>query len=280
STWQGPKNVTPGQPDSGIAASSLLDANSLPQWMREDNQAAQGGVSAGSGSPGLSAGSLIDMNNLPGWLRTAEQEPRSGYSSPGAPATFGGSGVYGTPGPTRIENMRVPSRPRAEMAPLEQSEMAANVFSSMLGVASASSAYPLATSSQMGDYPAQQSFQAVQQAPGANQQWPTPAVSPFAQPGQQGAAPNAPAQGFAGAYQPAMQRVEYAAGYGVQNTYGMPAGGVNSPVPSSPYAPPQPGYAPGGSGMGQASGEQRSETAGMKVARRGFLETIRGWFHL
>jgi hypothetical protein len=246
-----------GQPGPGIAASSLLDANALPQWMRDNSQGTQAGAGGNSGSPGLSAGSLIDMNNLPAWLRTAEQEPQGGYHPPATPGTFGGSGGYGSPGgqgiPPRVESMRVPSRPRAEMAPLEQSEMAANVFSSMLGVASVSPVYPPAPSSPMGGYPAQQPFQAMPQVPGPNQQWTAPGGSPITQPGQQGIVSGSP---LASPY----------------------PGTAAQPIPTSPYG--QPGLPPTGMGMGQPVGEQKGETIGPKVARRGFLETIRGWFHL
>ncbi|HEX3641582.1 MAG TPA: hypothetical protein VHV10_09850, partial [Ktedonobacteraceae bacterium] len=45
-------------------------------------------------------------------------------------------------GPPRVENVRVPSRPRSEMASSETSEMAASVFASMLGVASSAPNFP------------------------------------------------------------------------------------------------------------------------------------------
>ena len=292
--WQGPANPVQGgidRPDSGIAASSLLDANSLPQWMREDSQhgrqAQQGQSGQGAGSV-LSAGSLIDMDSLPEWLRTAEQGAQGGYAPPASSSAFGGSGVYGVPGgqgtPPRIENMRVPSRPRPEIAPLEQSEMAANVFSSMLGVASVSPSYP---STPMSEYaPAQQSFQAMPPSapvsPQAQAQFPSAGVPPFMQQGGQGLPPRtsssqpyapppgytaipstAPAQGNMpntfGAYPPAGQQAGY------------PYGAANEPVPISP-----------GTFSGQFGGAQTQAdwTAGEKTAKRGFIETIRGWFHL
>jgi len=289
--WQGPANPVQEnavQPGSSIAASSLLDVNSLPPWMRENTQYGQQGQQGPQGQydqsgPGsgslLSAGSLIDMNSLPEWLRTAEQGTQGMYAPPASSSPFGGSGVYGTPGgqgtSPRVESMRVPSRPRPEMAPLEQSEVAANVFSSLLGVASVSPSYPPAPAN---EYPsAQQPFQGMPPSSfQAQGQFPSPAMPSFIQQGQQGSTvgvpssqpsaytsmpPATPGQGnipnaFSGR-QPASQQAGY-------------SGLANGPVPKSPN-----------SFQGLPAGEQ-AQTAGMtgaKTARRGFLETIRGWFH-
>jgi len=69
--------------------------------------------------------------------------------------------------PARPENARVPSRPRSEMGPYEESEVAANVFASMLGVASAAPHLP---GQQRGQVP--ESMQPpVQQQPIPQQQW-------------------------------------------------------------------------------------------------------------
>lgn len=273
--WQG--NLNTDRPTSGIAGSSLLDMNALPQWLREDDRSRQQGqYNQQSGSEGvpsagstLSAGSLIDMNSLPEWLRTAE--PPGGYGPPAASSPFGGSGVYGAPGsqgmPARNENMRVPSRPRAEMAPLEHSEAAANVFSSMLGVASASPSYPTG-----GENPyAQQAFQSMSSMPpqwqGQNPQVPPTGASPFMQQGDQGPPTFPPAQVY-----PGTMPTSPAQGY-MPGPYGgspRPGSTTNGPVPMSPDAfQGQPG---GGSGGQPPAGE--------KTAKRGFLETIRGWFHL
>src|SRR5437660_4996021 len=87
----------------------------------------------------LSAASFIDMNALPDWLRPTEDQRQNATSFPQQP----GPGVANRPRqatfgvPPRPDNMRVPSRPRGEMGPREESEVAANVFASMLGVASA-----------------------------------------------------------------------------------------------------------------------------------------------
>lgn len=152
---------------ANLSASSLLETDSLPQWLREAGQSSQktGQGRAlpptqaspsqanatwqadpnvgpnryipqptnGMGEPprtsgALSAASFIDENSLPNWLRTEQ-------SSQG-PASTGRSGtLHAAPRP---DNVRVPSRPRSEINTSEGSEVAANVFTSMLGPAPAS----------------------------------------------------------------------------------------------------------------------------------------------
>jgi len=88
----------------------------------------------------LAMGSLIDMNTLPDWLRSAaeaqhsQQRQQGQNSNQQRSSNSGMTNNYGTP--PRIENIRVPSRPRGEVGASEGSEVAANVFASMLGVAS------------------------------------------------------------------------------------------------------------------------------------------------
>lgn len=85
----------------------------------------------------ISASSFIDPNVLPEWLRNADDafgERRPGQARPGA---YSGMGAQG-----RIENVRVPSRPRAEVGPSGDNEAAANAFASMLGVASNAPQFP------------------------------------------------------------------------------------------------------------------------------------------
>ncbi|PZW22567.1 hypothetical protein EI42_05352 [Thermosporothrix hazakensis] len=134
----------PVQP--GIAASSLLDENALPSWMQESGQqnstmpAPNSGVfqapSAVPATPGgaqnipseggnLVASSLIDESSLPTWLREGGQEQQGGNNQYR-------SGVFHS----NTASMRVPSRPKSEVAASEGTEVAANVFASMLGVAS------------------------------------------------------------------------------------------------------------------------------------------------
>src|SRR5438067_2826039 len=57
---------------SGLNASSLLDGNSLPTWLREGDQiygSSQSGQDS-TGNSGLTGSSLIDANAVPGWLRS------------------------------------------------------------------------------------------------------------------------------------------------------------------------------------------------------------------
>ncbi|GAC1358750.1 MAG: hypothetical protein NVSMB44_07140 [Ktedonobacteraceae bacterium] len=176
---------TPPQ-QSGFSASSLLDPNTLPQWMRESGQdsrtnvtppqpswptqtppgsgpgwsvgmqsnASWPGIQAPATPPqppmstnpgqggGMSASSLIDANALPEWLRNASDQ-RSQAGQPSQPVMGGGPRQSSYPIPPRAENVRVPSRPRSnEAGSSESSEVAANVFASMLGVASAAPNYP------------------------------------------------------------------------------------------------------------------------------------------
>ena len=151
-------------PAKGFSASSLVDMNSLPSWMRNadmpaSSQPAAQGYAANPTMPsspsqgqamwqnmpaqqqqppsqqgGMSANSFIDMNALPEWLRAASEQ--------GQPAGQGGQigqGLQGGQGyamPPRADNVRVPSRPRGEIGMNEGNEAAANAFASMLGVAS------------------------------------------------------------------------------------------------------------------------------------------------
>jgi len=91
----------------------------------------------------LSMGSLIDVNALPEWLRSAaeaQQGQTQQQGQTGNQQQYTGPNNYGTP--QRIDNVRVPSRPRGEIGTNEGSEVAANVFASMLGVASNAPQYP------------------------------------------------------------------------------------------------------------------------------------------
>ncbi len=156
------------QPATGLPASSLLDTNALPSWLAENRQAqaappAHSQLPPSMGSPNqawpareptasgsaadsspvqdgrLAASSIIDMNALPDWLHSSGgQQSASGTSSQ----------PYSAPhaGPPRVENVRVPSRPRSEISSSETSEMAASVFASMLGVASSAPNFPPPTS--------------------------------------------------------------------------------------------------------------------------------------
>ena len=154
----------PNQSGAGLPASSLLDMNALPSWLAQNGQAqaaspgypqppasmapsnqpwspqqpaVQGSPAGFSSVPDgrIAASSVIDMNALPEWLRS------SGGQQPASEAPLQShSAQYA--GPPRVENVRVPSRPRSEMSSSETSEMAASVFASMLGVASTAPNFP------------------------------------------------------------------------------------------------------------------------------------------
>lgn len=274
-TWQGnpppiapaPGNPAPpawnaeSGPQSGLSASSLLDVNSLPPWLREG----QGGQ---AGNRNMSAGSLIDVNALPSWLRAADGQPQGPQVGRNVPPPYGTS--------PRIESARVPVRPRAEMMPPEQSEAAANVFSSVLGVASVSPYYPASPGAD------QQSFAGAPAGPSGSFYTPQPA-SPMAPPSAfnneqampfgAGAAPQA-AQGsipgsYAGNYSGAYQN----GGPHMQNPYIANQG---QPVPQQPSASVM---HTGAFQSGQNS-PAYPEGANARPVKRSFLDTIREWFHL
>lgn len=244
---QQPMYQQPGA-QSGLAASSLLDMNALPGWLRE-NEPSQASFPSPAGSgqqpfvqPGqaqppntsgpLAAASLIDMNALPDWLRAPEGPANAGnVGNAGANSGVGGPRFNPfAPQAPRGENMRVPSRPRGEMAPHEQSEVAANVFSSMLGVASK----PPSFSSQ----PPGQAF--------------------------------GDAQAFsAGQSQPLMPQPQGNMGY--QGGYGGYPTGNQSVWPQQPV--PGSNMTPVGPDQGKKGPPSPS-----KPAKRGFLDTIRSWF--
>ncbi|WP_126549624.1 hypothetical protein [Dictyobacter kobayashii] len=184
------------------AQSPWGQAPSSPAWPAS-NQAPSGmqapmqtppvnAMSQQEGAP-ISASSFIDQNSLPEWLRSAQGQSANPSQPQGSGPRPGGYGA--TP---RVDNMRVPSRPRGDVNPNESSELAANVFASMLGVASATPNYPAQTPQQAGhagqgspygqnnqpgqafsygqDNPAQPNPYGLQGQPGQN--------SPFNQPGQ------------------------------------------------------------------------------------------------
>ncbi len=70
---------------SGLNASSLLDANSLPTWLREEDQIQTFGSSqsgqASTGNNGLAGSSLIDANAVPGWLRSYDAQQQTTMQS-------------------------------------------------------------------------------------------------------------------------------------------------------------------------------------------------------
>lgn len=242
--YPAPAPIPPGQanPPSGMSASSLLDMNSFPTWMRESEQGhdmppAYPGRTPGDNSGGKLAGaSLIDMNSLPGWLRSS-QEGQGGQQDPVGNQR---SAPFGTT--PRVENMRVPSRPRVEMGPYDSNADAANVFSSMLGVASSTPYFP------SPGFPSgsQQRLQGEEfQQPGQPRMGQMPAGS---MPQMNNSAPG---------MQPGYSMGNQAGGPGQQLAANR--GSLQSLL----------------TGSGQRSNPNSPAT---KPARRGIIDTIRSWF--
>jgi hypothetical protein len=202
----------------------------------------------------LSAASFVDRNTLPEWLR-AEAEQRQPSPPSNIPQPTPRSGPYVVP-PRGGENVRVPNRPRGEMGPPESSEVAANVFASMLGVASNAPPFPSQVQGMPGGQrPPQQGMQPgmppMQYGPQGQMHGAFPPGA--GQPMPQGSPPGAYNPGYAGNFQPnapmgmssAMQRPQ-----GQPNGMGMPSTG--------------PGMA----------GEQRGNA---KPVKRNLFEAIRNW---
>lgn len=147
---QGQDVATPGnrpaQPGT-FSPSSLIDKDVLPSWIGESGRAqqrvppsqSQSAVpdssqrNAFSQGQGIAGSSFIDANSLPDWLRSSAGQPA------GVSPMQQGDKAYN---PSRVENMRVPSRPRNDINADENNEAAANAFASMLGVASTTPQFP------------------------------------------------------------------------------------------------------------------------------------------
>ncbi|HZU02388.1 MAG TPA: hypothetical protein VFA10_22155 [Ktedonobacteraceae bacterium] len=213
----------------------------------------------------LSAASFIERNALPEWLRAeAEQHPASPTSPVSPPPGSSGNmppsaprpGPYVNP-PRGAESVRVPTRPRGEMGLPESSEVAANVFASMLGVASHAPQFPaqgqgMAT----GQRPPQQGMQPGMPPTQYGPQGQIPAAFPPGAPPQQmpqGYPSGAHNQSYPGNFQPNAQM-------GVPPTMMPPQGQPNS-IGMSPMEPGMPG-------------EQRGNP---KPVKRNLFEAIRNW---
>src|SRR5207248_3253431 len=127
---QYPQAPQAGSAPQPIAGHELIDQQALPQWMSGQNAAFPP-----SGQTGFAASSLLDAHALPTWLREENQEqrqqnveaprPAQAWQAPnyqplvgqGQPQNMNNNGV-----PPRPDTMRVPSRPRAEMGYIEESE--------------------------------------------------------------------------------------------------------------------------------------------------------------
>ncbi len=237
--------------ERGMNAGSLIDANALPSWLREGAQQEQRSPNANV-APGIlgmgaapiapmpaslpkamqpvqpmqpmqpsnmnnsiSASSFVDVDALPSWLRPAVEPRGASGGNAGNNGQPNRSGAFGAS--ARGENMRVPSRPRAEMPSIEESALAANVFASMLGVASAT---PNLTG------PGQQPNESMGRGQAQSGQFPPPAFPVY---------PAQPVQSPAPSPQSANT-----GGISNSNWSGFPEGSQSPQMP--PMAPP-PGYA-------------------------------------
>ncbi len=204
----------------------------------------------------ISASSFIEMDSLPGWLRSGDEQrqpeaslgPQVGQQSFANPPR---QAAYGAP------VRPVPSRPRGAMPAQEESEVAANVFASMLGVASAAPSFP------------------GQQIRDASVRPQDPAASPYAQPNVEQPQGN----NVAG-----MPNLGISGVTGTPNYMGVPfqqgntqAAGAASPGNMPPVMPQQAAgmAAQAPQAKDNGSGQAKSQA---KPAKRGFLSTILDWF--
>lgn len=283
---------------SGMNAGSLIDQSALPSWLREAGQQSRPNaapaippvspvspmspsfppspaqpvqpVQAGPAAPvnSISASSFIDVDALPNWLRPADEQPNGSGSSGLQQARPGIPNMPGGPG--RVENVRVPSRPRGDMPSIEESAVAANVFASMLGVASAAPNIP-------GQQPgAQAGFgqQGGMMPPPAPSQQPSQGNGSGSNWNQSGLPEDF--QGIQGIQSSNLPPLVPPPGYTIPTpqSLGVAQGPQSSVVGGrSPQQPQQRQTPTGSSQFGAADGQQKN---GAK--KRGFLETILNWF--
>ena len=231
----------------GMPASTFIDRDSLPPWMREGEQGNAPGMSAPGG---MAAGSLIDKNALPQWMRNAED------GQPG----MAGSQPVSSPGYTRGDGLRVPGRPRAEMGAQGQSEAAANVFSSMLGVAASAPVIP-------GQMPASNLGIAQGQPVPPPQVSPPPVLPGWQSPAQSAANQDPRSQAWRTSGQ-------------VPSMGASPIPNIYTPGGQAGMQPPYPGFAPidraalaPGIGNNSSGNAQATDTK-----KKGFFDAIREFF--
>jgi hypothetical protein len=122
-----PAQQAPLAPNPAPWSASPLQAQQSPVWQPTSQPPVGMNNNAPGASNHLSASSFIDPNAVPEWLRSGEGQSAVSQQQQG-PAAHNV--------PPRVDNVRVPSRPRGEINPNQGNEAAANVFASMLGVAS------------------------------------------------------------------------------------------------------------------------------------------------
>ena len=307
--WLAGKNTLPtANGGTGFAASSLVDKDELPPWMREGSQETslyqpqQGAMQVPaqqspsrqmnehmqgprqqvepsapqmSMNSSLAASSFIDVNALPDWLKAP---PGGRFGATSSQEQQGANEQQRPVGiPPRQEYVRVPSRPRNEPGSSEDSTIAANAFASMLGVASAAPFFPAQqakdASMGQGQMLAAQSLPPMQAQQGQN--------IPAAQLGSAGISNPAATWGT-----PAMQSAAYMTGQSGQPQFGV---GFATTQPPTGYAmntnlsgmqPPQPSPSSVSGIQMEAAAPMNSGQAKTpaKPAKRGFLSTILDWF--
>jgi hypothetical protein len=247
-------------PPSMPQGSPVWQPPQVPFTPEMNTMPAQGG--------GMSAASFIDPNALPQWLRSgAEQSHQAGSAIPFQPPMANQRSGYNIP--PRVENVRVPSRPRGEINPNEGNEAAANVFASMLGVASTSPNFP-------GSPPVQgygmQGGPGVQGMPASPMQNPSPLGN---MPGQGAGFNNS--QGMQGppqSYPGEFNGGRYPTGNLGQGNY--PTGNSFSGGPQ--YQAGSSGVPSTPNGMGNLGMETDGQRASTKPAKKGWFDMIRDWF--
>jgi hypothetical protein len=245
------QGVPGGAGSMGIPASNLLDMNAMPTWMREGAPPAGAQNLPPNSGQGMVAGSLVDLNAMPAWMRNGDTLNPQSQQQQQQPAQ----------GQQRFDGPLVPSRPRTEAVPQTgQSEAAASMFASMLGVSASSPNFP----AQEVPYNQGQSAQSV--LPG----WQSPQSPP-------------PVQGNQGPKPIRMPDVP------VSGNVSAPYQAVRGQNPSGTLS--SSGYmgAPGGSGYAGAPGQndpRRSgtgsigtgQTQGEEAKKKGFFDSIRDFF--
>lgn len=275
-SWMAPQNGTPGTASptnvrvtgpeqqgqsGGLSGSSLLDVSALPPWLREGERGPSGSVGSPptqsstwqppmqtppTGTQSVPGSSFLDMNALPEWLRSVAE--------PGGAANNNSQGPGAYASPPRVENIRVPSRPRHEMSPSESSEVAANVFASMLGVAPATPQFP--------GTPANPAYMPQGMPPIGAMAGATPEPVPGTPPRPAGMPPqgyNPVSMGYGGGY-PGGNQGGYPIAGGPQYPAGMQGMPPGAPASPPPYMPSTPAVA----------GEQR-----VNKPKRGLVEALR-----
>jgi hypothetical protein len=234
---------------------------------------------------GLTGSSLIDSNSLPDWLRSSPGQAGSvppmpqQANMPNPPNMPNIPMSYNTGTPPHVDNVRVPSRPRSDISADQNNEAAANAFASVLGVASNAPQLP-------GSMPPQPPYGQYMASPRPQQGMP-PSMPPSSssnmpsQPPAQGY-PGMPPQGPASLYGGAQSGSPSGSYNNPVGSYvpasNMPPGAPMG-TPASGNVPPQYQYPPSSTGgamptSGGASAFPGEQQSGKK---RSLVDRLLGW---